>query len=109
MLAGARPLILPQGSLSAWESAGLLARVLSVVVRGVASVESSTIMVVKLGGFSTFKVPRMPCTDPALPILTVVVAVPTRLVGLPVARTLTMFPAALPVLIVILLVSLYSK
>ena len=100
MEAGARPVIEPHGE----SPEGV--NVSSVADRAVASAESSTLIVVKLGGFSMLSVPRMSCTPPALPTLTVVRPSPTSEVVTPVASTSTVSP--LPVLTVRLLVSAYS-
>ena len=85
------------------------AKVLSVAVLAAVSAESSMLSVVKLGGFWMFRVPRMPCTLPALPTLTV--SCPPnelRLVVTPVASTLTVsFPD--PVMMDRLVVSAYLK
>ena len=73
---------------------------LSVAVRAAASAESLMLIVVWLGGFWMLRAPRMPCTLPALP--TVTVSCPPlllRLVVRPVASTLTV---SLPVPVVIL-------
>ena len=67
------------------------------------SAESLTLSVVKLGGFWTVTAPRMPCTLPALPTLTVSKAEPSpRLLTVmamwaEVSRMLTVLPP-LPVL-----------
>ena len=44
---------------------------LKVTVRATVSAESLTLIVLKLGGFWMLKAPRMSCTLPALPTLTV--------------------------------------
>ena len=82
-------------------------KVLSVTVRAVASAESLTLIVSWLGGFWTFRAPRMPCTLPALPTLTTSSPpLVLRLVVTPVLRTLTV-SAPLPVVADTLLVSAY--
>ena len=100
-------MIEPHGSLLCSESAGLT-KVLSVTVRAVVSAESSTLIVSWLGGFWIVRVPRMPCTLPALPTLTV--SPPPLVLSAvltPVARTLTV-SAPWPVVTDTLLVSRYS-
>ncbi len=70
--------------------------VLKVVVRATVSAESLTLSVVKLGVFWMVRAPRMPCTLPALPTLTV--SWPNwefKVVATPVARTLTTSSPAL--------------
>ena len=80
----------------------------SVTFRAVVSAESSTVKRLKLGGFSMFNVPRMPCTLPALPTLTASCPPPElRLVDTPVACTATVSAAA-PVVKLTLLMSKYS-
>ena len=85
-----------------------MTKVLSVTVRAVVSAESLTLIVLKLGGFSIDRVPRMPWTLPALPTLTVSrPPLPIRLVVTPVASTFTV-SAAWPVVTDTLVVSSYS-
>ena len=86
--AGASPVIEPQGV----SPAGV--KVLSVTVRAVVSAESLTLIVSKLGGFSTFTAARMPCTLPALPTLTVSLPRPLTVMAMwaEVSRMLTVLP-----------------
>ena len=69
------------------------ANVLRVTVRAVASAESLTLRVSKLGGFMSVSAPRIPWTLPALPTLTAVTPPPTKAVG---TLTAWMFTVSAP-------------
>ena len=100
MIAGANPVIVPQ-------FAPPEVTVFNVTVRAVASAESSTLTVVKLGGFWMFSTPKTPWTLPALPTLTTSPPpLELRLVVTPVARTLTVSRPR-PVVMLTPLVSAY--